>query len=86
MAKHVLKSWNEVFDPLLSGEKNFDVRRDDRDFQRGDELELHEYDPELHQYSGRIFRCRVTHVLRGASAVRFGLQPGYCVCGLLTGP
>lgn len=44
MAKwHTLKVEHEYMEALKSGEKNFEVRRDDRGFQKGDALVLCRY-------------------------------------------
>lgn len=46
MKQHVLKLENAYFDAVASGEKNFEVRRDDRGFQKGDWLLLCRYGKE----------------------------------------
>lgn len=80
MATHWLKTWPEFYQALVDGAKTFEIRRDDRGFQVGDELILEEYDPTLHQrcYTGRALARRVTYVLRG-----MGLQDGYVCLGLM---
>ena len=45
MKTHDLKCWPEFFEAILNGTKNFDLRINDRGFQVGDRLLLHEYDP-----------------------------------------
>ena len=40
MRTHILKVEHEYMDALKSGEKKFEVRRDDRGFQKGDRLIL----------------------------------------------
>ena len=37
---HQLKTWPQYWDAVQRGEKTFEVRKDDRGFQRGDILEL----------------------------------------------
>jgi|GEM_PF-1955644 len=90
---HDLKAWPEYFEALLSGEKTFEFRKDDREprFAVGDALVLHEYVPpyrvETEQewskrvagdYTGREVVRRVTYVARG------GLIPeGYCVMAIV---
>jgi hypothetical protein len=49
---HDLKSLTEHFLPVLEGLKTFEIRRNDRDFQVGDSVTLHEYDPATNTYSG----------------------------------
>jgi Domain of unknown function (DUF3850) len=42
---HRLKSWPESFRAILAGRKRFEIRRDDRNFQPGDIVELLQWDP-----------------------------------------
>jgi hypothetical protein len=66
---------------VLSGEKPFEVRRDDRGFQRGDLVRLLEYriDGILAGYTGREITKRITFILTGG---QFGIEPGFVVMGL----
>lgn len=85
--EHTLKTWPQYFDAIERGEKPFEVRRDDRGFQRGDVLVLQRTYPEsLHtvetDHQGRVkreIRRRITYVLTGG---QFGIMPGYVVLGL----
>ena len=64
---HELKTLPEYFQRILSGEKNFEVRKNDRGFQKGDTVILQEYDPkiayELHSYTGREIKAEIGFVL-----------------------
>lgn len=86
MKIHYLKTWPEFFASLASGEKQFELRNDDRHFEVGDELLLREYDPKTQQYSGRETRRRISYVLRhrpeAGCAATYGLIPGYAVLSL----
>lgn len=42
---HVLKTTAAYFEAVWSGEKTFDVRYDDRGYQRGHQVRLREFDP-----------------------------------------
>jgi len=42
---HELKVWPAYFHPICEDKKRFEVRRDDRGFQKGDVLWLREYNP-----------------------------------------
>lgn len=76
---HELKSWPLYFDAIVSGEKTFESRKDDRGFALGDVLLLREWDPRVSQYTGRTAVAEVSHIL---SDERFGVQPGFVVMGL----
>lgn len=87
---HQLKTWPQYWDAVKSGEKTFEVRRDDRGFQKGDVLELQrcektrlgtyevEYDS-LSSTPAHVLRKRITYILTGG---QFGIEPGYVVMGL----
>jgi hypothetical protein len=86
MQTHELKTWPEFFAPMLSGEKTFDLRKDDRGFQIGDQLRLREWSPETKTYSGRevtkSIRYMLAHRPGAGCAADFGLAPGYAILGL----
>jgi len=73
VATHYLKEWPRFFEAVASGDKTFEVRRDDRGFEVGDMLVLREWvlpskrksEMYVGAYSGRELRVRVTYVLRG---------------------
>jgi len=78
---HELKTVQPYFNQLLSGEKTFELRFNDRDFQVGDTLILKEYTITDHdfyggdEYSGRSITVKVTNVLSGFR----GLENSYCI-------
>jgi uncharacterized protein DUF3850 len=80
MIEHSLKTWTAFFDDILSGRKNFEVRRNDRNFQEGDILRLEEWAPNTYgpggAHTGRKARVFVTYVLRGPI---LGIDKGWCV-------
>jgi len=68
--RHELKCWPEFFEPTLQGIKRFELRRDDRGFQVGDELLLKEYAPgrcvmpgRPDGYTGREVLVRVDYIM-----------------------
>lgn len=82
--QHDLKCWPAYFHQIETGEKPFEVRKDDRGFQKGDVLFLREWDPKraeqtLGGYTGNATQVVVTYVLRGG---QFGIEPGYVVMGI----
>ena len=74
---HELKTWPEYFKDVAAGIKTFELRKNDRDFQVGDELVLKEYDPKEDKYSGRYRTVLVMNVFRGDGT--WGLMEGYCI-------
>lgn len=72
--QHKLKIWPEYFGPVISGEKTFEVRKNDRDFKIGDTLVLEEYVVdyiwERSYYTGRTVKVEVTYILDGPLAVK----------------
>lgn len=61
MKTHELKIMPEYFQTILSGEKTFEVRFNDRNFAKGDHLLLREHDGE--GYTGRTLIAEVTYLL-----------------------
>jgi hypothetical protein len=88
---HELKTWPEHFSEIVAGRKNFELRRNDRDFKVGDELLLREYwyqycNPDgssKEGYSGRILHRRIDYVLDSYGAV-YGVEKGYVILSLST--
>lgn len=62
---HELKVWPEFFQALHTGEKTFELRKDDRGYQAGDVLHLREWNPRSETYSGREQRRLVTYLISG---------------------
>ncbi len=58
------KCWPELFQKIVEGEKNFDVRLADFKCKRGDTLILKEWNPKTREYTGRVLRKKVAFVLR----------------------
>ena len=79
LALHKLKTWVPYYEAVISGAKPFEVRRDDRGFQRGDRLRLVETSQRYGTATGREAEYEITYVLTGG---QFGIEPGYVVLGL----
>ena len=75
---HQLKILPQHFQDVLSGRKTFELRKDDRGYQVGDELILAEWDGE--KYTGVAIPVRVTHILRNHP--EYGLMDGYCILSI----
>lgn len=58
------KTWPELFNKVVSGEKTFDFRLADFDIEPGDTLVLKEWDPDAKAYTGRELTKEVTIVLK----------------------
>lgn len=70
---HVLKTHPQQFQDIVEGAKPFEVRKDDRDFARGDTVVLVEYDPASKQHTGRSTTRTIGYLGRGAP-----YPAGYC--------
>lgn len=73
---HELKAYPKYFQETIEGNKPFEIRKNDRNFQVGDVLILKEWDNI--KYSGREIGAVVRYVLRDF----IGLQEGYVALGL----
>lgn len=82
---HVLKTLPQYWDAVQRGDKTFEVRRDDRGFQKGDIVELLKIHPGTRHpdtnYDGshKIITRRIRYILTGG---QFGIEPGYVVLQL----
>lgn len=85
--EHLLKTYADYWDEISNGNKPFEVRRDDRGFQKGDILILrrtikhytHWIEDTTPDNRPRDLRCKITYILTGG---QFGIEPGYVVMGL----
>lgn len=75
---HELKTHSLYFQRIVDGVKNFEVRKNDRDFQVGDQVVLKNFDPETKEYLTGEVHGTITYILQGG---QFGIQSGYCVFG-----
>lgn len=75
-----LKTHPEYFKAIESGEKTFDIRKDDRGYKVGQTLLLQEFDPEKQQYTGKELNYIITYILRDVP--KFGLKPGFCILSI----
>jgi hypothetical protein len=76
---HELKTWSEYFESMVLEEKNFEVRKNDRNFKVGNYLLLKEWNPESEEYTGREVFRKIEYILKGG---QFGIEEGYIVMGL----
>ena len=78
---HELKVWPQFFGALESGDKTFEVRKDDRPYKGGDVLRLRCWNGS-EGYTGFEVFAKVTYIFRGIDCPQFGVQPGYAVLGI----
>ncbi len=71
---HDLKIWPTFFDRVLNGNKPWEIRKNDRNFDAGDTATLREWDPTHEKYTGRTITGSIPFVM----AEVMGLKEGYC--------
>ena len=76
---HELKILPEYFDAIRCGDKRFEIRKNDRNFHKGDILRLKEFDRE--KYTGEEIDVLVRYILYDWEG---GLQDGYCIMSIDT--
>lgn len=73
---HYLKTWPEYFNKVFMGHKDWELRKNDRDFKVGDTVILQEFNPETKEYTGKEMARRINYILE---KTEFGLQDGYVI-------
>lgn len=94
MKIHELKIQPHYFEKVVSREKTFELRKNDRDFQVGDVLVLKEWEYELLEkndfgeerwgnphYTGREIKKKITYVYNGGPN-GLGLRKGFSILAL----
>ena len=86
MIKHILKLESYFYGDSKLGIKNFEIRKNDRDYQVGDILELREWVPDGDggRYTGDVHYKLITYVLEEDDGIF--LQPGYVCLGCVPIP
>lgn len=75
---HKLKIETQYFKQVISGEKTFEIRFNDRNYAVGDLLFLREYFLETGRFSGNVAFVSVTSI---CDDIRF-VKPGYVVMSI----
>ena len=75
---HELKTIEPFFSHLGCRNKNFEVRKNDRNFNAGDYLRLRKYDVETQNYSGDELLVKVNYILHDENYCK----GGYCIMGI----
>jgi hypothetical protein len=78
-AVHYLKTWPPYYQAVVRGDKNFEVRKSDRDYKVGDVLVLQEWCPDKNEYTGSSASCNVKYILHGPA---FGIEDGFVVMSI----
>lgn len=71
---HELKILPEYFEAVVSGDKRFEIRKNDRNYKKGDILRLNEYQDG--QYTGDVHVAEITYI------TDYAQQDGYVVLGI----
>ncbi len=77
MKIHTLKITSDNFTNVITGLMSFQLRKDDRNYSKGDVLNLCEVDKDI-VCTGRVQVCKVSHILTEAD----GLQKGYVLLNI----
>lgn len=75
---HHLKTWHKFYGAVENGDKSFEVRHNDRDFNKGDFLIL--WETKGDKYTGKYCVREVTYILDEFDA---GLKDNYVVMGIM---
>lgn len=75
--KHELKILPKYYNDVVTGAKNFELRKNDRNFQVGDILVLKEWSGD---YTGNEIEAEVKYILQDCP--EYGLDEGYCIMSL----
>jgi hypothetical protein len=81
MNVHNLKCLPQYFLPLSQEIKTFEYRKNDRNYQIGDWLIIHEYDDQISGkigYTGKSVSRIITYILQDV----MNLPKGYCILGI----
>ena len=77
MKHHNIKILSAYFKEVQKGNKNFELRLNDRDYSIGDTVTLIEFDGD--SYTGRELHRIIKYVLKDCS--KYGLKDDYCIFG-----
>lgn len=77
MKLHTIKILPEYYQETAAGNKLFELRVNDRNYQKNDKLLMQEFNGE--NYTGREITAYITYVFKGGS---FGLASDHCIVGI----
>ena len=73
---HRIKIASIDYNDVSSGDKSFELRKNDRDYKVGDRLEMSEYKDG--EPTGRVLDAEIVYILEDYK----GLEDGYCILGI----
>ncbi|MDE7200594.1 MAG: DUF3850 domain-containing protein [Lachnospiraceae bacterium] len=73
---HQIRIGSSFFDDVCSGKKSFELRKNDREYEQGDILEMMEFTNG--KYTGRAVKVLVTYILEDFT----GLKEDYCIMAI----
>lgn len=74
---HKIKILAKYYKETASGNKLFEIRVNDRNYQKTDKLILREFDGD--NYTGKAIHAYITYVFAGGE---FGLADDHCILGI----
>ncbi len=76
---HKVKCWSEFFQMKWDGKKDWELRKNDRNYKVGDFLIQEEGDVQHDDFvrTGRVLTEQITYILKDQP--QFGLEKGYCI-------
>lgn len=74
---HKLKILPGWYEDVVSGLKKFELRKNDRNYQVGDYIELNEFEPNSKTYTGRKCTRKITYIFTG-----YMIADGYIILGI----
>lgn len=81
MEVHELKILPEFFQAQEDGKKNFEIRKNDRDYKVGDWLYLREYDPKFKDFFNDPFYTGRDLLVESTFITDYQQKDGYVVLG-----
>lgn len=75
--KHKIKCIEPYFTDIKEGKKQFELRRNDRDYKCDDFIELRQFDPIKVEFSGDYLLIQITYLMLNPAY----LKEGYCAFG-----
>lgn len=78
---HELKIIPKYFKQILSAEKTFEIRKNDRNYQENDILILKEFNQETKIFTGSYVKCKVISIVKDSDFPE-GIKSGYCIMSL----